>query len=104
MYTAKLLPKIQRAKPRECRIVSLLDHPSTPFVNVIIMTKKSMAGRAADGYNVARKHIPTHIHLHPNLSVCTTVYKTAAVWGADPAQHHLHVFAEGITASLLIFD
>jgi hypothetical protein len=108
MYTAKLLPKNPRAKrpptKKEYRIVSLLDHPTTPFKNIIIMTKTSMTGCTVDGFGIARKHFPAQIPFPNDISICTTTYETAKFWGADPVQHHLHVFAEGITASLLIFD
>ena len=100
MLFAKMLPKKPRAKtpppppPKKVyRVVSLLDHPNTPFKNAVI----TINGRIIDanGYDLARAHIPTHIPLPEGLCVCTTfTHDIADNVGADPARHHLHVFDE----------
>jgi len=101
MLFAKMLPKKPLAKtpppppPKKVyRVVSLLERPNTTFKNVVV-TVNGGHTIDADGYDLARTHIPAHIPLPQGLCVCTTYnYDIADHVGADPSRHHLHVFDE----------
>jgi hypothetical protein len=105
LYRATLV-SVPRKSKKEYRIVSLVEHPATPFKNIVILTKQKLKRSNANGVAIARKHLPPYISMPPDVCISTshTVSHSNNVTqtlGADHTQHHLHVFDSNI---LVIYD